>query len=70
MIKETCRQIEVDAEKIKEYKYLLDFKEKEEVEQCQEVANNEIQQNIEVQEIIDVDVEEYTVCNQQNEIPE
>lgn len=70
MIKETCRQIEVDAEKIKEYKYLLDFKEKEEVEQCQEVANNEIQQNIEIQEIIDVDVEEYTVCNQQNEIPE
>ncbi|MDE6477581.1 MAG: recombinase RecT [Mycoplasmoidaceae bacterium] len=58
MIKETCRQIEVDAEKIKEYKYLLDFKEKEEVEQCQEAANNEIQQNIETQEIIDIDVED------------
>ena len=58
MIKETCRQIELDAEKIKEYKYLLDFKEKEEVEQCQEAANNEIQQNIQAQEIIDVDVED------------
>lgn len=57
MCKEICRQVERDAEKIKEFKKFLDFEEKEEIEQCQSQANNEIQQNIENQEIIDVDVD-------------
>lgn len=56
VMKETCRHILLDVDKVREYRDTLDYEEQREVEYAKIIADDEIVANASTGEVIDVDV--------------
>lgn len=56
VMKETCRQILLDVDKVREYRETFDYEEQREVEYAKAMADEEISVNAGTGEIIDIDV--------------